>query len=105
MPVLMTEVMKKSLLTAASCITLAACSPVMEATRPEPVDVKQFVIGQSHVNILAEIGNPVATTKDGDNSCDIYKLYTKGPGAVGKGVIAAGEVVADVFTLGPKTNT
>ncbi len=38
--------------------------------------------------------------KNGDQSCDVYKLYTRGPGGVGKGVIAAGEGAADVVTLG-----
>jgi hypothetical protein len=49
---------------------------------------------------MSELGNPVASTPDGDRSCDIYKLYTHGPNGAGKGVLAAGEAVADVFTLG-----
>lgn len=72
----------------------------MEATRPDPTDIKQFVPGESRTKVLAEVGAPLANTKDGKNSCDIYKLYTRGPGAVGKGAIAAGEAVADVLTLG-----
>jgi hypothetical protein len=52
------------------------------------------------MNVLSELGNPVATTPDGDRSCDIYKLYTRGPNGAGKGVLAASEAVADVFTLG-----
>lgn len=81
-------------------ILLSACSPVMEATRPDPVDLSEFVPGESRLKVIAEVGNPLASEKDGENSCDVYKLFTKGPGAVGKGAIAAGEVVADVFTLG-----
>ncbi len=79
---------------------VTACSPVMEATRPDPVDINRFVIGEKRVDILAEFGNPAATVPDAGHSCDIYKLYTKGPDAVGKGVIAAGEIVGDFFTLG-----
>ena len=30
----------------------------------------------------------------------MYQLYTHGPSGVGKGAIAAGEAIADVFTLG-----
>jgi hypothetical protein len=86
--------------TLALSIAVASCGPVMEATRPDPVDIKQFVPGEARINVLAEVGAPVATTKESGNSCDIYKLYTRGPGAVGKGVIAAGEAVGDVFTLG-----
>jgi len=62
--------------------------------------MSQFVIGEKRLNVLADIGSPIATTKDGNNSCDVYKLYTEGHSAAGKGAIAAGEAVADVFTLG-----
>jgi len=84
----------------ASFLCLIGCSPVMEANRPDPVDMSQFVIGEKRMDVLAEIGSPKATEKDGKNSCDIYKLYTEGHSAAGKGAIAAGEAVADVFTLG-----
>jgi hypothetical protein len=79
---------------------LLACSPIMEANRPDPVDMTQFAVGEKRMNVLAAVGAPLGTTKDGDNSCDIYKLYTEGHSGAGKGAIAAGEVVADVFTLG-----
>jgi hypothetical protein len=82
------------------CIIAAGCSPVMEATRPDPVDLSQFVPGEKRINVVAEIGAPVASAPDGANSCDVYKLYTRGPGSAGKGAIAAGEVVGDVLTLG-----
>jgi hypothetical protein len=72
----------------------------MEANRPDPVDMSQFVIGEKRMKVLTSIGSPLSTTKDGGNSCDIYKLYTEGHSAAGKGAIAAGEAVADVFTLG-----
>ena len=91
---------KLGLCIAAILFSLLGCSPVMEANRPDPVDMSQFVIGEKRMNVLADIGSPVATTKDGKNSCDIYKLYTEGHSAAGKGAIAAGEAVADVFTLG-----
>ena len=83
-------------------LSLAACSPIMEATRPDPIDMKQFVIGESRLKVLAAVGSPLATAKgkDSDESCDLYKLYTRGPDGGGKAVIAAGEIVADVFTLG-----
>ncbi len=83
-----------------SGLSLAACGPVMEATRPDPVDIGQFVPGERRVNVLAEVGSPVSNVQDAGKSCDIYKLYTRGPGAVGKGVIAAGEAAGDVLTLG-----
>jgi hypothetical protein len=94
--------MNRTTLTLAGILMLAAtaCSPVMEATRPDPVDMSQFAVGESRTQVVGVVGGPTATVKDGDHSCDVYKLYTRGPGAVGKGAIAAGEAVADVFTLG-----
>jgi hypothetical protein len=91
--------MKKHLVLLSALVS-AACSPVMEANRPDPIDMSQFVIGESRMNVLAVVGSPLGTTKDKGNSCDLYKLYTNGPSGGGKGVIAAGEVVADVLTLG-----
>ena len=86
----------------ALCLDLffCGCSPVMEATRPTPVDTSQFAVGESRVQVVEAIGAPTASVKNGDQSCDVYKLYTRGPGGVGKGVIAAGEGAADVVTLG-----
>ncbi|HUY68248.1 MAG TPA: hypothetical protein VMV79_02990 [Alphaproteobacteria bacterium] len=81
-------------------VFLVGCSPVMEANRPDPVDMSQFVIGEKRIKVLSAIGAPTATVKDGKNSCDIYKLYVEGHSGAEKGAIAAGEVVADVFTLG-----
>ena len=72
----------------------------MEANRPDPVDMTQFVVGQKRMTVLADIGAPTATVKDGNNSCDIYKLYTEGHSTAGKVGIATGEAIADVFTLG-----
>ena len=78
---------------------LCGCSPVMEATRPDPVDITQFTIGESRVQVIQEISAPTANVKDGNNSCDVYRLYTRGPGPVTKGAIAVGEAAADVVTL------
>ena len=83
-----------------SILALAVCAPVMEANRPDPVDLTKFAVGESRMKIVSEIGSPVSTVQDRGNSCDVYKLYTDGPSGAGKGFIAAGEVVADVFTLG-----
>ncbi len=79
---------------------LAGCGPVLEATRDTPVNLDKGGVGESRVNVMADLGAPVPTVKNGQNDCDVYKLCTEGPGAAGKGAIAAGEVVADVFTLG-----
>ena len=79
---------------------LSGCGAVLEATRDTPVNLDKVAVGESRVNVIADLGAPVSTVKNGANDCDVYKLCTEGPGAAGKGAIAAGEVVADVFTLG-----
>ncbi len=81
-------------------VVLAGCAPVMEAERPDPADLSKFTPGEKRIDVVAELGNPAGSAPDGPQSCDIYKLYTSGPGAVGKGFIAAGEAAGDVLTLG-----
>ena len=80
---------------------VGGCSTVMEANRPDPVSLQKFTVGERRFDVLAQLGPPlVALQKDGDNSCDMYKLYTHGTSGVGKGAIIAGEALADVYTLG-----
>jgi hypothetical protein len=90
-------------LTLAGLLLLAgasACAPVMEADRPTPTDLSQFAVGETRPQIINVIGAPAAQKQDGIQSCDIYKLYTKGPNNVGKVAIVTTEVTADIFTLG-----
>ncbi len=82
------------------CFGIAGCGPVMEANRPDPIDLSKFTPGEKRMQVLAELGSPMSSTPDGTRSCDIYKLVTHGPDPVGKGFIAAGEVAGDIFTLG-----
>jgi len=84
----------------ASAIGLAACSPVMESNRPDPIDLKQFTVGEDRIKVITTLGAPMSTVENAGNSCDVYQLFTDGPGSGGKVAIAAGEAVADVFTLG-----
>ena len=81
-------------------LSAGGCSTVMEATRPDPVDLDKFKPGEARIDIIAEIGSPTSSVKDQDKSCDVYQLYTHGPGAWGKAGIAFGEAAADAFTLG-----
>jgi hypothetical protein len=78
----------------------AGCSPVMEVNRPDPVDLSKFITGESRLKVIGELGGPLSSVKDGDRSCDMYNLYTRGPGSFGKSAIAAGEAAADVVTIG-----
>jgi outer membrane protein assembly factor BamE (lipoprotein component of BamABCDE complex) len=72
----------------------------MEANRPTPTDLSQFAVGETRPQIVNIIGTPAAQRQDGTQSCDIYKLYTRGPNNVGKVAIVTSEVTADIFTLG-----
>ena len=80
---------------------MAACSVVMEATRPTPVDLNYFQTGMTRDQVLDKLGAPDTTAIESDGaSCDFYKLYTRGYGAGGKVPIAVAEAAADAFTLG-----
>jgi hypothetical protein len=77
-----------------------ACSVYMEATRPEPVDVAKFAVGDSRNTVRTDLGQPALTTNENGNECDTYHLYTHAVGAAGRAPIAIAETAADVFTLG-----
>lgn len=79
---------------------LAGCSPVMEANRPDPVDLSQFKPGEDRIDVVKVVGTPMTSVTQNGQACDIYQLYTHGPSAGGKAAIAATEAVVDVFTLG-----
>jgi len=81
-------------------LSAGGCSTYLEATRPEPVDLDKFTLGEARINVVGEVGSPASSVKDQDKTCDVYQLYTHGPGAWGKAGIALGEAAADVFTLG-----
>jgi hypothetical protein len=81
-------------------LMLGGCSTVMEANRPDPVDLQKYSVGEKRMDVIARLGAPESSVKDGDKSCDIYKLYTRGVTKVDKGAIILGEAAADVFTLG-----
>lgn len=86
---------------ATALLALSSCAPVMEATRPNPVDIHQFMIGEPRMSVIQVIGAPQSNLRNSaEQSCDVYRLYTRGPDAISRGAIAAGEAVADVFTLG-----
>lgn len=83
-----------------AALLIAGCSPVMEANRPDPVYLSNFVLGQPRADITAEIGKPISSVTEANSSCDIYKLYTKGPSPRARDVIVATEAVAAIVTFG-----
>jgi hypothetical protein len=77
------------------------CSVYMEATRPTPIALDDYQIGQSRDSVLERLGAPENIAKESDGaSCDFYRLYTRGYGAGGKIPLAVAEGAADFFTLG-----
>jgi hypothetical protein len=72
----------------------------MEATRPEPVNIAKFAVGDSRNTVRTDLGQPVLTATENGAECDTYHLYTHGVGSVGRAPIAIAETAADVFTLG-----
>jgi hypothetical protein len=84
----------------AGVVTLGGCSTVMEANRPPSVNLHRFAAGERRFDVVADVGAPIASEKDGAKSCDIYKLYTQGVSDAGKGAIILTEAAADFFTVG-----
>ena len=80
--------------------SLGACSTVMEANRPTAVNIRKYSLGEKRLDVLSSLGVPTSSVKDGANSCDVYKLYTKGTSKAGKAGIIFTEAAADFFTLG-----
>jgi hypothetical protein len=83
-----------------AALMLGGCSTVMEANRPDPVNLAQFSPGMRRVEVVGKLGPAESSVRDGSNNCDVYRLYTRGVGRVGKAGIIVGEAAADVFTLG-----
>ncbi len=85
----------------AGLFSLSGCSVWMEANRPTPTNVGQFVVGENRIAIIEELGNPLSTVTESDGAkCDIYRLYTKGLKPGEKAAIAVSEGLADVATFG-----
>jgi hypothetical protein len=83
-----------------AALALGGCSTVMEANRPQAVNLKKFTIGEKRIDIIAQLGSPTGSEKDGERSCDVYSIYIHGVNGAGKGAIIVGEAAADVFTAG-----
>jgi hypothetical protein len=87
-------------------VVSSGCSPVMESQRPDPVDLSQFKPGESRTDVAEALARVQTGAKDpikdpkGGEECDVYQLYTHGPGRWGKFGIAFAEAGADAVTLG-----
>jgi hypothetical protein len=79
---------------------LSGCSAYMQSQRPDPVDLAQFQPGIERTQVLSRLGAPVGSAPQGENSCDVYRLYLTGTGPGGRAAIMVGEIAAGVLTLG-----
>jgi hypothetical protein len=86
--------MKARLLVVLSLVT--GCSVYMEATRPAPVDLSKFQLGEERYSVIEQLGAPETTEASGANSCDLYRLYTTGHGTFRKVATIVGEGATDV---------
>lgn len=80
-------------------LNMTGCSVFMAAKQPEKKDTKMLVVGVPRAVVLAELGAPVSTVKNGDETTDIFSFkqgYSKGA-KFGRVVFHG---VADVATLG-----
>ena len=84
----------------AATLSVAGCSTVMEANRPPPVNLAKYSAGEKRMDVIATLGAPKTSVKDGDNSCDVYELYTSGNSKAQKTAVILGEAGADLFTAG-----
>ena len=75
------------------------CSVYMAATQPGKKDLGVLSAGTPRNVVMAELGAPVDTKKDGPRTVDIYK-FTQGYHGAWKGARAVGHGAADVLTLG-----
>jgi hypothetical protein len=92
--------MHKCFVTSAVILSMGGCAPLMEASRPNPIDLSQFHPGDNRTSIVRILGPPITSDNDGKKWCDVYHLYTHGPNLARKSGISLLEVGADVFTLG-----
>ena len=81
-------------------LLLGGCSTVMEYNRPPPANLDRLTLGDRRIDVISHIGVPATSVKNGDDLCDVYKIYTKGPTGAKKGAVILGEAGADFFTLG-----
>jgi hypothetical protein len=74
---------------------------IMEATRPTPMNLDKFKLGETRDSVRQRLGAPdQSLAQSNGTNCDNYRLYTKGYGASGKAGVAILEGPADVMTLG-----
>ena len=55
---------RQCLAIALACLGMSACGPVMEATRPTPVDLSQLAVGEKRVDVVNRISSNTRMAED-----------------------------------------
>ena len=85
----------------ALCAALSACASSGQGDgRTEPVDMSQFVAGTTRFDVASTMGQPEGHIAHDNRPCDIYHAYTRGLSSGGRAMMAGGEVLTDIGTLG-----
>jgi len=82
-----------------ACLSSSACSVYMAAKQPAKKDLAVLSPGTPRPLVLAELGQPVASTERGGETTDVF-AFQQGYSAGAKATRAVFHATADVFTLG-----
>lgn len=78
---------------------LPSCAVVQATKQPEKKDLSVLRVGAHRSTLIAELGKPVNTDVQGNETVDVYK-FVQGYSKLTKAARAVGHGVADVYTLG-----
>lgn len=83
-----------------SALGSAGCSAYLESTRPEYKDPSVIRQGARRSDIVAALGAPVQTYKNGAKDVDVFALDPEGRAPGTKVAVGSFNLVADVLTIG-----
>ena len=85
---------------AALAACLCSCSPLLELSKPDSIDLLEFHPGILRDTVLAKLGPPLASAPHQEQVCDFYKVYTTTARVGVRAGVALVEAAGDVATLG-----
>lgn len=80
-------------------VGLGGCSTVVEDKPTAGIDMKRFAVGERRIDILKSLGVPATSTRDGPNSCDIYR-YAHTVNRAGQAGLDVVDTAGNFFTFG-----
>lgn len=79
---------------------LVACGGSDGPPLPDPIEMAQFKLGTTRIDVIGAVGKPEWTVTKEGRPCDLYKLYTRGISSGGKAALAVLEGITGIATLG-----